>query len=150
MARSTYTMKVPSSTRHLEEVRRFVASHAAAADFPEQTVEAFKLAVDEACTNVIKHAYKGKETHQIDVAVIIDTDRFTVRIQDRGEAFHPDEYQEPDIFTFARQGKSGGFGVHIMRRLMDHVEYRTRGRINEVRLTKYRADEDRAHNGTTS
>jgi serine/threonine-protein kinase RsbW len=142
-------MKVPSSTRHLEEVRQFVASHATAADFPEQAVEAFKLAVDEACTNVIKHAYKGNDAHQIDVAVIVDNDRFTVRIQDKGESFHPEEYEEPNIFQFAKRGQKGGFGVHIMRRLMDHVEYRKRGKVNEVRLTKYR-DAARARNGAAT
>lgn len=146
VARSTYTLQVPSSTRHLEQVRQFVARHAAAAQFPEEAVEAFKIAVDEACTNVIKHAYKGNETHLIDIAVIVDPDRFTVRIRDQGEAFRPEEYQAPDIFKMARKRRAGGFGVHIMRRLMDHVEYRTRGRINEVRLTKYRTG-NRARNG---
>lgn len=123
--------------------------HATAADFSDQAVEEFKIAVDEACTNVIKHAYKGNEAHQIDVAVIVDKDRFTVRIQDKGEAFHPEEYQEPDIFKLAKKRRAGGFGVHIMRRLMDHVEYRTRGKVNEVRLTKYR-NNDRARNGAPS
>src|SRR5690606_28177057 len=108
----------------------------------------FKIAVDEACTNIIKHAYKGEEAHQIDGAVIIDPERFTVRIQDKCESFNPAASEEPDIFKLAKHRRSGGFGVHIMRRLMDHVEYRKRGAVNEVRLTKYR-NSDRSHNGTS-
>ena len=138
VARSTYHISIPSSTRHLEKVRRFVEEHTVEAGFNEENVEQFKVAVDEACTNVIKHAYEGDEHHQVDVAVIIDTDRCTVCISDQGIAFSPEEYNQPDIFELAKKRQAGGFGVHIMRRLMDHVEYATHGKTNEVRLTKYR------------
>lgn len=138
VARSVYSITVPSSTRYLEDVRQFVEMHARRVRLAEETVEQFKIAVDEACTNVIKHAYKGNDTHQIDLAVIIDNDYFTVRIRDEGQSFRPEQYKEPDIFELAKRRRAGGFGVHIMRRLMDRVEYRTRGKFNEVCLTKYR------------
>ena len=141
MARSIYTLNIPSSTRYLGQVRRFVADHAKGANLPENTVEEFKIAVDEACTNVIKHAYKGDEAHQVDVAVIVEPDQFTVRIRDRGTAFNQQTYQEPDLLEAVHLRRSGGLGVEIMRRLMDRVEYRTRGRVNEVHLTKYRTSE---------
>lgn len=138
MARSIHTIKIPSSTRYLEEARRFVETYARAADLAEETVEHFKIAVDEACTNVIKHSYKGDASHQIDLAVIVDNDYFTVRIRDEGQAFQPEFYKEPDIFELAKRRRAGGLGVHMMRRLMDRVEYRKRGKVNEVNLTKYR------------
>ena len=137
MARSVYNICIPSSTRYLEDARHFVETHAREAKLSEDAVEQFKIAVDEACTNVIKHAYKGDDAHQIDLAIIFDRERFTVRIRDKGLAFQPEQYQEPDIFKMAKSRRSGGFGVHIMRRLMDRVEYRTRGKVNEVHLTKY-------------
>ncbi|NNE47888.1 MAG: ATP-binding protein [Rhodothermales bacterium] len=138
MSRSIHTLTIPSSTRFLEDVRRFVEQHALEADFAAKDVGELKIAVDEACANVIEHAYKGDDSHNIDVDVIVRPDRFTVRIRDEGESFSQNTYQEPDIFDFARQGKAGGFGVQIMRRLMDHVEYRAKGRSNECSLTKYR------------
>ena len=141
MARSIYTLNIPSSTRYLGQVRRFVADHAKGANLPESTVEEFKIAVDEACTNVIKHAYKGDEAHQVDVAVIVEPDQFTVRIRDQGAAFNQQTYEEPDLLEAVHLRRSGGLGVEIMRRLMDRVEYRTRGRTNEVQLTKYRTTE---------
>lgn len=107
------------------------------ANVPEDAVEQFKIAVDEACTNVIKHAYKGDDARPIDVAVIVDPDRCTVRIRDTGETFRPGDYKAPDIFESARLRRAGGFGIQIMRRLMDKVEYRTKGKCNEVCLTKF-------------
>ena len=138
MARSIHTKSIPSSTRYLEDVRRFVETHALEADFPEETVTQFKMAVDEACANVIEHAYGGQEGHRVEISILIDSERFTVRIRDEGEPFNRATYQEPDLFKLTKNRKQGGLGVHIMRRLMDRVEYRTRGKTNEVLLTKYR------------
>ena len=137
MARSIHKLTIPSSTRYLEEVRRFIETHTLQAGCDAEAVEQFKVAVDEACTNVIKHAYSGEESHELNIGVLIDPDRCTVCIRDTGVAFRPREYNEPDIFELAKRRQAGGFGVHIMRRLMDHVEYASEGNVNEVRLTKY-------------
>lgn len=118
-------------------MRHFVGACAAEAQLSADTVEQFKLAVDEACTNVIKHAYKGSDAQRIDISVIIEPDRFTVRIRDKGEQFRPAEYHSPDLLESVRKRRPGGFGVHIMRRVMDQIEYRTKGHINEVCLTKF-------------
>ena len=138
MDHSIYKLTIPSSTRYLEDVRHFVEAHALEANLAEAAVEQLKIAVDEACTNVIEHAYNGEGEHQIDIAIIVKPDRLVVRIRDEGEAFNPDSYEEPNIFEFAKRHKKGGFGVHIMRRLMDQVEYRTRGKFNECCMVKYR------------
>lgn len=138
MPESVHRLSIPSSTRHLGEVRRFVEDHARQARLREDDIEHFKIAVDEACTNIIKHAYLGEDQHQIDLDVIVDEDRFTVRIRDDGRAFHPSMYTEPNIFKFAETRRAGGFGVHIMKRFMDKVEFQSNGNVNEVRLTKFR------------
>ena len=137
---SIHEITIQSSTRYLEDVRDFVARHALDAKFGPDEVEQLKMAVDEACTNVIEHAYKGETERPIDVAVIVKPDRFMVRIRDKGTSFDPSVYRAPDLAHFARNRKTGGFGVHIMRQLMDLVEYRTRGGTNECCMVKYRAD----------
>ena len=73
MARSIHTLAIPSSTRYLEDVRNFVVLHAQEADFPEDAVEQFKIAVDEACTNVIEHAYGGQTDHEVDILCRINS-----------------------------------------------------------------------------
>lgn len=138
MSRSVHTLSIPSSTSYLGKVRRFVETYAREAEFGEDTVEKFKIAVDEACTNIIKHAYHGDASRKIDLAVIVDDERFTVSICDDGRAFESEEYTEPDIFHLAKSRRSGGFGVQIIRLLMDDVEYNTRGNVNEVKLVKMR------------
>jgi serine/threonine-protein kinase RsbW len=138
LASTTHTLTIPSSTRYLEDLREFVTTNARDAGFSEPEVEQLKIAVDEACTNVIEHAYGGGGEHAIDIAMIVGDDRLTVRIQDTGSSFDPETYKEPDLMQYAKMKKSGGFGVHIMRRLMDRVEFRKRGNVNECCLVKYR------------
>ncbi len=138
MSRSVHRLSIPSSTSYLGEVRRFVETYAREAKFADDAIENFKIAVDEACTNIIKHAYQGDASRKIDLAVIVEDERFTVRIRDDGRAFETKDYTEPDIFHLAKNRRVGGFGVHIIRLLMDHVEYNTRGNVNEVKLVKLR------------
>ncbi len=146
MADKTYHMTIPSSTRHLSEIRRFVEQHAREAQLSEADVDKFRLAVDEACTNVIEHACKGDETYRITITINIKGPRVTMLIRDDGEAFDPEKYAPPNLIEMAEKRRDGGFGIHLMRSLMDRVEYRRRGRFNEVALTKYVSDP--AQNGS--
>lgn len=100
-------------------------------------VEKLKMAVDEACTNVIEHAYAGQSEQPVDISIILNSDKLTIRIRDKGQTFDQLAYQEPDLIKYAKTRKSGGFGVHIMRKLMDEVTYKTSGGYNECRMVKY-------------
>lgn len=137
LASNIHKLTIPSSTRYLEDVREFVTTHATQAGFPDEVVEQLKIAVDEACTNIIKHAYKGKGENIIDLAVILSADKLIVRLRDEGVCFSPSDYKEPNLIEIAKKRRSGGLGVHIMNRLMDRVEYRTRDGVNECCLVKY-------------
>ena len=139
MAANTHTMTIPSSTRFLEEVREFVTTHAVQAGFNETTVEQMKMVVDEACTNVIEHSYNGQSGQPIDISIHVDPEKLVVVIRDKWKEFDRKAYVEPDLLKFAKAKKSGGFGVHIMHKLMDAVEYRHHGGFNECLMTKMRA-----------
>jgi len=128
-------LTIPGSTRFLEEVRAFIAGHALRAGLDEARVDRLKMAVDEACTNVIEHAYGGESEQRIEIAVIARPDRLMIRIRDTGKSFDQEAYNEPDLLQYAKRRKSGGLGVHIMRKLTDEVTYRSTRTYNECCLT---------------
>jgi serine/threonine-protein kinase RsbW len=138
VSRSTHTLTLPAATRSLADVRRFVAERAQEAHMERAAVEQIKLAVDEACANVVKHAYAGADDATFDVDVDVTGERFEVRIRDRGAAFDRSAYQQPNLARSIQKRRRGGLGVHLMQRLMDSVEYRTSPAGNEVRMVKYR------------
>jgi serine/threonine-protein kinase RsbW len=138
VGRKSSQLTIPSTTLKLSAVREFVEKHAKDCGFSADVVDQMSLAVDEACTNVIRHAYRGSEAGPVDIRIVVDSNRFTVTIRDQGDSVDFDHYKRPNLAESIRARRGGGFGVDIMRRLMDLVEYERRGRFNEVHLTKFR------------
>jgi len=122
-------------------VRRFVEQYAREYGFSAEVVDQMCLVVDEACSNVMRHAYGEENAGPIDILVDWDEDKFLIIIRDEGASFDFEKYQKPDLERSIKRRRAGGFGVHIMKRLMDSVEYVRRGRFNEVVLVKLRESE---------
>ncbi len=134
----TETIHIESRTDRLIAVREFVSASARKFGFSDEEVSKIALAVDEACTNVIKHAYKFDPTKEITVTVRPRGHTFEVLIRDTGRQFNPSDVQAPDMKEYLTHYRRGGLGIYLMKSLMDKVEYDIEpGKKNEVRLTKY-------------
>jgi serine/threonine-protein kinase RsbW len=132
------TLNIESKTERLISVREFVSAAARQFGFAEEEVSKIALAVDEACTNIIKHAYRYDPTKRINVTVRSRNGAFEILIQDSGRQFDPSRIQTPDMKEYLAHYRKGGLGVLLMKSLMDKVEYAIiPGRMNEVRLTKF-------------
>lgn len=95
------------------------------------------LAVDEACTNIIKHAYKSNPNGKIIIKVDYNSDKLLITIIDYGSTFDPLVVPDPDLQKYYRNGKVGGLGMYLMKSLMDDVKYKTvPGKYNQVLLSK--------------
>ena len=110
--------------------------YAGKAGLPAVDVNEVKMAVDEACSNVIEHAYEGDDSQQIEVEVSVDNQQLVITIRDCGLAFDQESYREPKVQQLVEQRQSGGLGVYLIHQLMDDVEYNSQGSVNEVRLVK--------------
>jgi len=136
----TISKSIRSSTDQLLDIREFVEQAAREFGFGDEESSNIVLAVDEACTNVIKHAYAGSPSGEIRVTILREGTRFQIQIQDHGRTFDPETLRPPDLKQQLTHYRRGGLGVYLMRRLMDRVEYAFRpGQPNEVRLTKFLA-----------
>jgi serine/threonine-protein kinase RsbW len=134
----TRTLHIESRTERLIAVRDFVSDAAREFGFADEDVNKIALAVDEACTNVIKHAYRFEPDKDITVTVRPNNAAFEISIMDSGTGFDPTRLHTPDMQDYFSHFRKGGLGVYLMKRLMDKVEYEMDpGKRNEVRLTKY-------------
>lgn len=131
-----HSILVSASTDQIAAVRNFVANHAANAGFTRDDVDDIRLAVDEAYTNVIKHAYNFDASKLVNIKVSYNEKEFLITIADEGRSFNPDTYREPNIKERIMLRKRGGVGVFLIHKLMDHVEYRKHGLQNEIVMSK--------------
>ena len=133
----TRELRVKSRTDNLSLIRDFVSKNAINAGIEQTTVDKIMLAVDEACTNIIKHAYKSSPEGEIILNIEFDEETFTITIIDYGQSFEPDSVPLPDLQKYYREHKVGGLGMYLMKSLMDDVKYTSvPGKYNRVLLSK--------------
>lgn len=128
-------LTVPADESQLSRVRDFVAEVCGEAGFSAGETNNTKLAVDEACTNIIKHAYDGSDG-QIRIRAEIALGHVELSLLDRGKRFDFAGVRDPDLEHYVETGRKGGLGVFLINRLMDHVEYRSGDGKNELFLSK--------------
>jgi serine/threonine-protein kinase RsbW len=101
---------------------------------PEETVNDLKLAVTEACTNSVRHAY-DENGGWVNIVYELHRDRLVVEVVDDGAGFEPDELERHGELT------EGGLGIAIIRALTDEFEIKERdnGKGSRLRFVKFLA-----------
>lgn len=114
---------VTSALDELPRVIDFVSQACEASAVPEDVVFACQLAADEACTNIMEHAYDGRTDGEIRVSCWVSEDQVHLRLRDNGAAFDPRMIETPDLEGNLTDRRIGGLGLHFMRSLMDEVRF---------------------------
>ncbi len=127
-----------SALSELTTIRAFVRSFcrdAPPAGLEDTRLSQLELAVNEAASNIMRHAYEGRTDMPIRVEAEAFADRTVIRLYNTGKSFDPDRAVPPS-FDGSREG---GFGVFMIAHSVEHVEYfrDSRGR-NGLTLVKYR------------
>jgi sigma-B regulation protein RsbU (phosphoserine phosphatase) len=138
-------LEVSSDLSQLATIRAFVRRFCRELPSPalsEDHIDQLELAVTEAASNIMKHAYRGRTDQRIQIEADGFADRISLRLYYLGEGFDP-ETVAPPAFDGSRQG---GFGVYIIARSVDEVRYSRdeRGR-NCICLKKNRMQEGHSH-----
>jgi anti-sigma regulatory factor (Ser/Thr protein kinase) len=88
----------------------------------DKYVFALETAVDEASTNVVKHAYAGKGGF-FQISCALRGSDITVTIRDHGNKFDPNSVALPEVVSPLEDRKVGGLGIYMMKKMMDRVDY---------------------------
>ncbi len=84
-----------------------------------------KLAVDEACTNIITHGYKDMNPGSVMLVLDLTPSSVKVEITDFGHAFEPAEPKAPDLEASLEDPSIGGLGLYFIYQTMDEITYRS-------------------------
>jgi len=116
-------MHVQGSSETLSLIRRVIAACVQHLDLSAALLNDIKLATTEACTNVIKHAYRFDDSMSFDLQIKTSEQVFVVEVFYEDPSFVPENIPVPNL----KEIKEGGLGVFIIRNIMDHVDYQTDG-----------------------
>ena len=107
----------------LAAIADFIAEAAQEVGLNSKDTYAVKLAVDEACSNIIEHSYQEQEGSKIRCSYAVLEDGLKIIIQDWGKPFVPDEVPDPDFNVALHELEPRGAGIYFMRNLMDEIQW---------------------------
>ncbi|NJN17053.1 MAG: anti-sigma factor antagonist [Oscillochloris sp.] len=107
----------------LGKISAFITDAAELAGLDERATWQVQLAVDEAATNVIQHAYDEDTPGELTLGWSCENNRFVITLRDNGRSFDPAGVPPPDIYSSLEERQVGGLGLYLITRLMDEVRF---------------------------
>lgn len=128
---------VPAQVESVGKLRDFIEGVFRKNKIDDRVTNAFRLSIDEAATNVVKHGYAGRSGNIV-LRLILDKEDVTAYLIDDGKYFDPNRVKDPNLQQYVQARKKGGLGILIIRRLMDSVEYSKTDEGNVLKISKSR------------
>jgi len=133
----TFSLHVPSSTENLSMIRDFVKSIGTQSGMGDMDVAKLEMAVDEACSNVMEHAYNSDSTKEVSIRATVDENSVQIEVIDTGKGFDPAAVEQLKLEELVSAKRTGGLGMRLMKSFMDEVHYEMLpGVKNELRMVK--------------
>jgi len=129
-------MAVAANLEAIAEVLERYDGFAAANQLPVAVNRRVKLALDDLLNNVATYAYPEPGDHRVDVSVELWPTRLVITISDSGAPFDPFDMDSPDVQASLEERDLGSLGIHLVRTVMDEVQYERRGSHNVVTIVK--------------
>lgn len=130
------TQTFPGRYDSLAEIARFVRQAAIEAGLNDFSTYMVETAVDEACSNIIEHAYGGESDRKIEVTCKDEANSLVVIIRDWGRSFEPERVPDPDLQTSLEDLPGHGLGLFFMRKWMDEVNFDFSPKGNVLTMVK--------------
>jgi len=127
---------IPARYAAVAGVCAFCSSAAGDAGLSEHAAFHVQMAVDEACTNIIEHAYGDEGRGEISVLCRVEPGQLTIVLRDQGEPFDPTTVPLPKLGMLLDDTEVGGLGLYFMRQVMDEVRFRFDAEGNELTMVK--------------
>jgi serine/threonine-protein kinase RsbW len=126
-------LTIPARPEYITLCRLALTGLAALRPFSEELLADLKLALTEACSNSVRHAYGSEGDGVVEIVYDIEPDRLVIEVSDEGEGFDPEQAGTP-----GEDLSEGGLGIAIIRAIADEVEIgrRPQGKGSRLRFEK--------------
>ena len=135
-----HTVRLPARYESIRSIQAVMARFANQARLGDQDVFEFRVALDEACVNIIEHAYENDPTGEIEVNIQTLPGMCAISLTDFGQPFDPRSVPHPMLGIPLEDMKPGGLGLHLMRKMADEVSYTVGRESNTLLMVKRRSE----------
>ena len=136
MHEGSITVRLPADLREVDRLNRVIRQFGDLHEVPSRVLYAVNLAIDEVVTNVVRHAFDHAKENEVVAGVFVSGDVVTTEVSDAGRAFNPLDVPPPNLDAPLAERTLGGLGIHLIRSLMDSVEYRRENGKNVLTMRK--------------
>ena len=137
-----FELKVEAKVEKLEVIGEFIKETMKKLGMEDEVFQV-QLAVDEACSNIIQHAYSGDTENTIRITCSVVGNDFIIKIRDWGKPFDPHSVPPPDLKSELAERRVGGLGIFLMRQVMNEVRYVFYDKMyNELTMIKHLPQKD--------
>jgi serine/threonine-protein kinase RsbW len=136
MHEGSITIRLPVDLKEIERLNRIVRLFGDLHEVPGRTLYAVNLALDEVVTNIVLHGFDDPANQDVEARLVVKDGVITAEIEDGGRVFNPLEVPPPDLTADLDKRTLGGLGIHLVKSLMDKVEYRREGSKNVLTIRK--------------
>jgi sigma-B regulation protein RsbU (phosphoserine phosphatase) len=127
-------LRLKNDVAELPRVQNECESYLTARGIPTKIIRRLLIAFDELLSNIISYAYRTPGEHDIELTLEHDTDQLRILLQDDGIPFNPLAQRPPDTDASVDDREIGGLGIHLVRNMLDEVQYERRGDQNVLML----------------
>jgi serine/threonine-protein kinase RsbW len=117
------TRTFPGRYSSLSRIGEFVRTQARSSGLDDTAIYQVEMAVDEACSNIIEHAYGGEGNGEIGCTCQCNPEGLAVILKDNGRPFEPEKTGAPDLEAGLEDRESHGLGLFFIREWMDRVQF---------------------------
>jgi len=135
-AQSVVTVELKNELSELAKLSHTLTEFGQRHKLPQAVSFAIKLALEEIVTNAISHGFTDQREHRISIGLALEQSVLRAQVEDDGPAFNPLEIPAPDTKQPLEERAVGGLGIHLVRTLMDEVEYQRQNGRNVLVLKK--------------
>ena len=130
------SIELLNDVRQIPRMAEFVEAVVAEKKIDNDVAMGIHLAIEEAVTNVMMYAYPEGTEGSVELKAVMTSDRLSFILSDRGKPFDPTAAPDPDVTASAEDRPIGGLGIHLVRRIMDSVQYERKDGKNYLTMTK--------------
>lgn len=136
MHEGSITVRLPADLREVDRLNRVIRQFGDLHEVPSRVLYAVNLALDEVVTNVVRHGFENAKDQEVVARVTAASGEVTTEVSDAGRAFNPLDVPAPNLDAPLSERTLGGLGIHLVRNLMDAVEYRREDGKNVLTMRK--------------